>query len=193
VTTDPTAMSSSPRFRRFTKASRSAGKNEAHRSARKGARQNRRDPHPNGRLVSPTSGSPECARWTTIRLSSTRRAGATKSSFNQCGGAATEIDVEKKRSPVSPSWPLSRRETPGQGGSSADPLAGERFWPPMLRLTRPAPMDQLRRKEKRRWNAGRSREAAVHARSTSDRAGGHSGRSGHVPRVEGLESCRIPA
>ena len=35
--------------------------------------------------------------------------------------------------------------------------------------------------------------AALEARSTSDRPGGHSGRSGYVPGVEGLESCRIPA
>ena len=49
----------------------------------------------------------------------------------------------------------------------------------------PAPRDQL---------VGAAPHWAVRAaRSTSDRPVGHSGRSGCVPGVEGLDSCRIPA
>src|SRR5258708_6557231 len=92
-------MSSSPRLRRFTKASRSTGKKEAQRTAREKARQKGTglpsQPTPRKPIicfpnVRPVDHQP-AVRYATRRIHS-------NSAFNQCGGAATEIDVEKKRS-----------------------------------------------------------------------------------------------
>jgi hypothetical protein len=99
MTTVLNATSSRPRFRRFTKASRSTGKNDAQRIARKSARQNRRGPPSECATRKPNICFPRVrpvdhhppVKYTTRRIQ-------IKSSFNQCGGAATEIESEKKRS-----------------------------------------------------------------------------------------------
>jgi hypothetical protein len=80
------------------------------------------------------------------------------------------------------------------GGKPGQRNSGQRFWPSVLELTRLRFVAQLQTEiEDIDGALATSHEAVLRARSTSDRPGGHRRRSGHVPRVEELEPCQIPA